>query len=72
MHAFILLVNEMPKCDPVEPEFEEEEEETVVEPEATQGKQLSIFTYLFLQVFILIISYGLHWVYLCYYLVDPI
>jgi len=37
MHAFILLVNKMPECDPVEPELEEGEE-TIVEPEATQGK----------------------------------
>jgi len=59
MHAFILLVNETPECGPVEPELEEREE-TVVEPEATQGKKLSMLKYLLLQSIISIMSYGLH------------
>ena len=52
-------MNETPECGPVEPELEEREE-TVVEPEATQGKKLSMLKYLLLQSIISIMSYGLH------------
>ena len=67
MHSF-LLVNETSERDPVEPELEEGEEETVVETEATQGKQLSMLKYLLLQN--TYINYEL-WVALGYIYVLP-
>jgi len=53
LHAFILLVSENPEGETVEPEAEFDASVEVVEPEETQGKQLSILKYLSLQVLIL-------------------
>ena len=65
-------MTETPESEPVESTVSVEPEpgvEFVVEPEKTQGKQLSMIPYTCLIWFSLVISFGYYWIIYVYYVI---